>query len=961
MIKITRIFTILMAGMTFLCDLYSQTDLRLYPYRMNPREHPDEMRRYVKSPDMSLFDNKTQFISLRDLSGEDYKKRIDQWVDKDKLGNILWVSYPLIYQDNLKEVVAEIKRRNLYLFDLWGYVPGSGPGGYWQQFIIPDGVLDLFKAELGDRWLGMDNGEQDGRYVGGFAPQMFPLGADRKQQYFNFQRHFEFMGDRLGNKLATLVSLNFGHHFLKEGIYTLIGAETAQGLPNGQIYYSFIRGAGKQYGVNWFGNASVWNRWGWKSYDSGAKGIEDDYESGGPEKGTSLSLLKRLMYDHIAYNCVALGFESSMYMDGKTLSPIGKIQQEAVKWLERNGDPGVMFTPVALMTDFFAGWSFPRHLYSGNAYKVWGNLPYEAADYLTDNVLDVLYPGYQDASYFKDERGFIAPTPYGDMADCILSDAPLWLLEQYPVLVIAGGLSSGIEINEKLEAYVQNGGHLVIPAGALQNMPVGIAGITAGNRSIHCTGTVQYGEKKVDESGPYLLVELSFPTSAEIIMRHENMPAAIRLNHGRGKVTVFASPFGLPETPQCPLPATVKEEKPLARPFPMLNHVRMLLQEIFTSQQIFHTNPELSMITCVKNKNEFTVFISNDQWTPKEFDIRASTGKIVSMKELPVNTSEMDKTGYKPKVVTANTGKNTGKTIAGGSIRIFNISLEDARAEVMPAIKPTPNPVGRALVLRNVHDLKEEILLRPTFFSHYDRVVVDWRYLNNRDGNVLEQEAGWIGLQKLKISVDLTSGLNLFPDLRIVNNDPLLYEQSIHVIKNVIDKMAVLGADELIVSVHRMIENNFSEEEFRKSLVETFQTLADYAAAKNIRLVLRHAINRMPRAIDEADELVNRVNRPNFSFAPSIGCLLMDEQNLDKNMAALQKMKINHLFISAPQYDIHQQPWSANAPIFTSDKKTLIKKVLNAFPEATLIMDGLYTSHDEEYLDSKEIKKLSCP
>ena len=67
----------------------------------------------------------------------------------------------------------------------------------------------------------------------------------------------------------------------------------------------------------------------------------------------------------------------------------------------------------------------------------------------------------------------------------------------------------------------------------------------------------------------------------------------------------------------------------------------------------------------------------------------------------------------------------------------------------------------------------------------------------------------------------------------------------------------------------------------------------------------------------------------------------MDEQNLDKNMAGLQKMKIDHLLISAPQYDIHQQPWSANAPVCTSDKKALIKKVLNAFPEATFILSWM--------------------
>ena len=53
---------------------------------------------------------KIQFIALRDLSG-DYKQKLDQWVVKDKLGDILWVSYPLVFQDNLKEVVAEIKKK----------------------------------------------------------------------------------------------------------------------------------------------------------------------------------------------------------------------------------------------------------------------------------------------------------------------------------------------------------------------------------------------------------------------------------------------------------------------------------------------------------------------------------------------------------------------------------------------------------------------------------------------------------------------------------------------------------------------------------------------------------------------------------------------------------------------------------------------------------------------------------
>jgi len=193
-------------------------------------------------------------------------------------------------------LAEEIKRRDLYLFDIWGYVPGSGPGGYWQQFTPPAEALKMLETTLGERWLGTDIGEQDGRYIGGYANQMTPASGRRFEQYLNFQRFFERMGDDLGHRHATLVSLNFGHYLLKEGTFTLIGAETAQALPNNQVYYAFIRGAGKQYGVPWFGNASVYNRWGYKTYGSSGGSGGDTH---GPTKGTSLRLMKRLLYNHI--------------------------------------------------------------------------------------------------------------------------------------------------------------------------------------------------------------------------------------------------------------------------------------------------------------------------------------------------------------------------------------------------------------------------------------------------------------------------------------------------------------------------------------------------------------------------------------------------------------------------------------------------------------------------------------
>ena len=952
--NLKRIITlvIFLCATSHLCLSQLKTDdarIRMYNYPMNPRQHPDDVRRAVKPPDAGTFGNQIQFMALRSLD-DDYKKSLDLYTIKYGLGNVIWPSYPLLYRKDLPEIVQELKKRNLYLFDLWGYVPGSGPGGYWQAFVVPPKSLEIFQRELGDRWLGMDNGEQDGRYVGGFAGQMVPLGGSREQQYLNFQNHFQGLTGRLGNKMATLVSLNFGHYFLKEEVYTLIGAETAQGLPNGQVYYSFIRGAGKQYGVPWFGNASVWNRWGWKNYS----GVNSD--NGGDTEGTSLSLLKRLIYSHIMYDCVAVGFESSFLNKKEELSPIGKIQQSAYKWVKKYGAPGSLYTPVAVMIDFFSGWSFPRHLYTSNIYRVWGNLPYEEGDYLTDGILNIIYPGYQDASYFHNETGFIAPTPYGDIADCILSDCPLWLLKQYPVLVIGDELKGGHEIKDKLEKYVESGGHLVITAGTLKNMPGGLSGISTGKAEtlITANSSVSCNNADLKETSAFKIKELLAPSGAKTIANCSNKPLVIEYSSGSGKITVFATPFGLSSNP-LDLPKS-SVDAPLKTPFPLLNHVKAVLGDIFAGTEIFNTGNDLSEITCRKGPGEFTVAITNNSWLEKPFQITAKAGKILNMTELPLDCSEQKAIGFQPKSVVSKAGKNTGKTIAGGDVRIFNIKLGENNIEDIPFIQPSPNPVNRGLSLRNITSIKKEILLRPTFFQHFDRVIIDWKYLLNREKTVLAEESGWINQQGLKLIVDFSSGLNLFPDLRLVNNDSLEYIRSMEAIKSVIDKMAILGASDLILTTHRRIENNFTREEFDKSMQNTIKEICKYSAKQKINVNLRMASGRNPGNLEQMSTLVSSVNEPNLYVSPAAALLLGNPDELDKNISLLKKMKLRNFFVSSPEKDIYGTLWNINKPVSDfSDKQALIR-LLSAIPECTLILDGIYCNQDEEYLDIKIIE-----
>jgi len=888
---------------------------RVYSYLLEPREHPDYDRRAVKPPTWDTFKHRTQFTCLRGFAMKDgqlvgYAEELEKFTRTHELGDVIWPSYDVLFAKNLGDLADEIKRRDLYLFDIWGYVPGSGPGGYWQQFTPPTGVFAMLESKLGERWLGTDIGEQDGRYIGGYANQMTPASASRFAQYLNFQRHFERMSDDLGNRHATLVSLNFGHYFLKEGTYTLIGAETAQALPNNQVYYAFIRGAGKQYGVPWFGNASVWNRWGYKTYGS-AGGSGGETHS--PTNGTSLSLLKRLLYSHILYNCVAVGFESGWF-EGDKLSPIGRIQQSAQRWVKENGQPGVMHTPVALLLDFYSGWTFPRHLYSGDVYRVWGNRPYEAGDYFTDAVLNLLYPGYQNSSYFHDESGFIAPTPFGDIADCLLSDAPLWVLERYPVVIVAGELNGGRETRDKLQAYIEHGGHVVITAGNLTKLPGGLAGKSkVGTRTtVKC---------------------------------------------GRGRVTVFANPFGVKLLPLRESNLRSEIDKPLPKPYLLEPEVRSGLNQIFRSQQLFNLRGEgLSFITCRKGAGEYIVGIANNTWGEQSFRLESLCGKIESFRESLLDQSEKGAVGETPiGVDAAKLSWSRDGLIAGGDVRIFAVRVKESGVEEIAHVAPAAPPHRRFLTLRGIVSIKEEILARPTFFEHFDGVCVDWRYLHDREKSTLQQEAGWLKRQDLRIVVDLSSGVDLYPTLRLIDNIQADYKASLTVIKDVLAKMETLGAQDLIFSLHRYPENNFTREQTETAFASTLKMLAINAAAQGVTIHLRVGSGKPPWVLEDALQWLDRVGAMNLNFA--VNTTSLAGKSISAEMVVRLKDKLGFWLIAAPRRDAAGKLWDAHAPIHSAPNMDWLKKSLALFPNTPTVLDAIYANQDEEYLEAVALEK----
>jgi len=507
-------------------------------------------------------------------------------------GRVMWPFWTFLFAENWREAIDEMAARKLYLFDIWGYCPSGPAERYgWSEYRIPDETHRYILEKMGPRFLGYDNGEQDGRYIGGYAKLVCPAPVTRRQGYDAFCQYFRRLGDDLQNYLVSLNSLTFPHYFAEMGNHRLLGAESAQALPSVPMWYAFIRGAGKQYGVLWFGNASVWNRWGAKSL--AAPDAEDMDAPGyltGPTAGTSMSLLRRLWYVLVMYGGVIMGFESGHLgapeeraADGVTrlvpaLTDIGREHLRGARWCAEHPDRGEQHTPVALLWDFYAGWAPPRHLYTADTYLVWGNMPYAKGDHQIDLLLRELYPHYEDAGFHHSERGFLTATPCGDSFDVLLSDASDEVLDRYQCVVVLGETRIEGELLAKLSRCVERGGHVVACANQLGRDAGALFGVEVG--------PVEEAYHAVIERQPWPINESRFrvhrltcePGGAVLAHTRQGAPLVVRRDSpGGGSTLLFAAEFFLSEPTLAPEHIRNEIEQPLPSPHAMLEHAKAVL------------------------------------------------------------------------------------------------------------------------------------------------------------------------------------------------------------------------------------------------------------------------------------------------------------------------------------------------------------------------------------------------
>jgi hypothetical protein len=493
---------------------------------------------------------------------------------------------------DLESRLQEVRRRGLLLFDIWGYVPFD-PQFPWK--IAPEHHEILLRV-LGEKFLGYDNGEQDGRYIGSYAAA--GKHTTRREGWEDFVRWDQHVAGDGMNYMDATGSLNFSHYYGQRGC-RLLGLETAQGLPSDTLMFAFLRGAGKQYGRLLTQATSVWNRFGYNIY-SGRKTEGAAGYGYGPHKGCSLGLHQRLFLSSYLGGHSIAGTETAQFTADELpggipeLSPLGRQHLALRAWFDQHPDRGVMFTPVGLMLDFYNGWNPPRHLYRGDQYKIWGKFPYQKGDYLADAVFRMIWPGYQDCSYLRNERGFLTPTPYGDIFDVITNRCHPSVLKQYNCVMLLGDMEITPYLAGSLADFVHGGGDLVIDARNARQLPEQFIGMALGPKAKGCA-SVLLSTGATYEEQPYTYT-VGRPRGAVPLLASEHGHPLLAVNQlGRGRVILGMADCWMTDPVAYRVPSIVNMEPP----YLLLEGIRAVLGAYFDSFSPVEFRPAgLGITTC---------------------------------------------------------------------------------------------------------------------------------------------------------------------------------------------------------------------------------------------------------------------------------------------------------------------------------------------------------------------------
>jgi hypothetical protein len=902
-----------------LCSLFvcsAAAAPRFFATLSSPERHALASRHLVLPPEYSLYSAQNDtfvpgFAAIRGFNMQapesDWIATLDAYTTAQgfEFANLVWPGATDALADNWPVLAALLAERGLAATDMGGFVPG----GVQEYDARAAPNFTAGTRLLGNLYLGMDMGEQDVRYLWGYSANANLVGpTSRFESLVAFRDFCDAIEVRSALKLGALASSTYGvHHWLKTGFYTNAGAETSQTNGNAQVLYAFVRGAGKQFGVLWLGQVSIFNWFGHKipgDLNPTADCLTQSDHSA--TCGTSLSLMKRLMYTQLAYDSAYFAFEGQLVLDSNAsaLSPIGALQLDARAFYRAAATPpsptlGVHIPSIALLLDHASGFvrpcdARPRTFTAG----AWGRVPWDAADALTDAVLDTMWPGYRAGALMHDESAYLSPTPFGDAADVLLSDVLPSVLALYDTVVLSGRIETdALDVSRRLEGFLMTGGTVVATASTLSDILGGVlaaSAVSIGACSPAPAGTLialASGGPPIAEPAPFVTCALLGPSTWVVLATSvkDGTPVAAKVSVGNGTLIVIgAGNYGMSTSRPAdapPLYACGVDEIDSrdAQPATLALFARHVLEGALAAAAAFDLGDTLAWVPKRESGGTYVLTITNPTLTPAPLNISSPLGKIQWVQVLPLGGAEKTAVGYLPHgFENATIGVTTNTTLAGGDTLIVRIALA---TDVSTLVPPPPTPVRAAALARRrllrlapgtAGDLRRAVLARPQFESTFAGFLVDYEYLASRTADALSAEAAWLAPRGVHIAVDFSRATNLFPGLRLSDDLHGAFEESLAVLTDVLlVKMPAARAADALLTLHNPAEippANFSSgvPAYAASITSTLRALSAAAAPLNITLHLRRSARNTKIAGGSLGEQASFAAAAGVRLAPAL-------------------------------------------------------------------------------------------
>lgn len=414
--------------------------------------------------------------------------------------------------------------------------------------LVPDGTVSIILCELESHFGFWSNGIENANlaYFPGYE-SMQQGGVEAYRKAEAFLRDFVARCDA---KITDPDKITYVDNSSR-GSFDLTrlargGADVVMGKPtsrcNMNIVMAIARGAGvsydKPYGVAWdpfdrdywYGISNDALRQGWLSmFHAGADVILSEVPTQNHTAET-LTVQGKAWYDGVRYvrthpdvgtpivNTGIIRGEGDQWM---------RLAAKSSAWEQNDGFYSIEMLNQISLKNVLTKWAAAAKVYRA------GGVIKATDTYVGDfGLLDVIFSNFGTATR-TDMQRMLTGTPYGP-ANIMDDGISLEEMCKYDTLIYMGrGQTISEDRVKNLEAYVKQGGTLMIAAGQLKD--------AEGKLVVDSFAGVKLTKSKIVDGLPYTYIESS---DAKMIKRHKNGdPQALMANYGEGRVAFFSGEY----------------------------------------------------------------------------------------------------------------------------------------------------------------------------------------------------------------------------------------------------------------------------------------------------------------------------------------------------------------------------------------------------------------------------------